>query len=41
MRCICLDAWLYFHVGLRYREVEELRAERDASIALPMRTTQP
>jgi transposase-like protein len=29
MRCMRLGVWLYFHVGLRYREVEELSAERD------------
>jgi len=31
MRCTCRGVWLYFHVGVRYRKVEELRVERDAS----------
>ena len=39
MRCTCYGVWLYFRVCLRYRDVEALRAERDASTSLPMRAT--
>jgi hypothetical protein len=38
IRCTCRGVWLYFRVGLRYRDVEALSAERDASTSLSMRT---
>ena len=41
MRCTCRGAWLYIGGCLRYRDVEALRAERDASMYLPMRTHKP
>jgi hypothetical protein len=33
--CICRGVWLYFCVDLRYRDIEALRAERDARTSLP------
>jgi hypothetical protein len=39
--CPCPGDWLYFRVCLRYRDVEALRAERDARTSLPIRAHEP